>query len=197
MLVLILSSSGILHAQFESFVLKDKYSGIESRKGKNYCEIEVFDSTLNIDSYVSTIYSTLAESYPHADIQVIGNSIIRMEATSLGIWYSTDPRFDCFVDFSIIIEAREYSEREFSKNHSVRVSAPVVKKLTFYNPYYRPDIKIYRTEKYEMYDALLESSPLGVKKSIAEEFLSEIERYIIMNIEAELNHYSTKKIRKE
>ena len=72
MLVLILSSSGILHAQFESFVLKDKYSGIESRKGKNYCEIEVFDSTLNIDSYVSTIYSTLAESYPHADIQVIG-----------------------------------------------------------------------------------------------------------------------------
>ncbi|MCR5589021.1 MAG: hypothetical protein K6F72_05350, partial [Bacteroidales bacterium] len=74
----------------------------------------------------------------------------------------------------------------------VRVYAPVVKKMSFYNPYYKSDVKVYRTDKYEMNDVLFMSNPykkqLGPEYTIAYDFLSEIDVYIIGNIYRKINH---------
>lgn len=203
--ILIVSNCTIAHAQYEKFVLQNKYDGFESKDGKGYIEIEIRDST-NIDSYITAIYSTLAESYPRANIQTIGNRGVRMEATSLGLKISQLQIgfLELFVDFSIMIEIREHPDQiqfytdSLGVSHpandynQVRVYAPIVKKLTAYNPYYQSEVKEYITQKEEMHEALMEKALFG-NGTNASEFIGEIGFYIIDNIRAELNqnYYKT------
>lgn len=203
-LVFLFACTGIIHAQYESFVLRDRYNGFESRDGKGYIEEEIRDSA-SMDSYIASIYSTLAESYPRANIQVIGNRIIRMDATSKGISiaYVEGGVLQLFVDFSIVFEIKDHPEQirtntwvdslgvthkeQYNDFPHVRISAPVVKKLTVYNPYYKPEIKQFITNKTDMYDALMEKTLTGVRANIGADFISEIDMYIRHNIHAELN----------
>ena len=205
-IVIVLALNGTIQAQSSEFLLQDRYKGFETKDGKGFIEIEIRDSA-NIDSYISRIYSTLAESYPRANIQVIGNRLIRMDATSLGMTISQLQvgTLELFVDFSIVIEVREHPDQiyyytdslgvkhSYNDRHHVRISAPVVKKLTAYNPYYKSEVKEYITKTTEMHDALMEKDMYGTYGSLAKQFLSEIDLYIIGNIRAELcqNYYRT------
>lgn len=196
--ILILSNCTIAQAQYQSFVLKDKYNGFETSDKKGYVEIEIKDST-NIDSYVSAIYSTLFESYPRANIQTIGNRGVRMDATSQGIFVSSVEGgvLNMYVDFSIMMEVKEHPDeigyyrdslgvkRPYNDYHQVRLYAPVIKKLSFYNPYYHSEVKEYITEQTSMHEALMEKS--STERSYAETFIGEIDIYIKSNINAELN----------
>lgn len=207
MSILFVANFTIAHAQISGFILKDKYKGFETEDGKGYVEVDINDST-NIDSYIGAIYSTLAESYPRASIQTIGNRVVRMDATSLGIRAFDDIMLQLFVDFSIVLEVREQPDpyewrdslgvlhyRQLKTNHCVRISAPVVKKLTAYNPYYMSDVKETITNPTDMYGLLMEKAPNGVRANIGADFISEINEYIIYNIRAELNqnYYRTYK----
>lgn len=192
----ILVSNGTLHAQF---LLQDKYKGFETEDGKGYVEVEIRDST-NIDSYIGAIYSTLAESYPEAKIQTVGTRVIRMDATSKGMSISQvqGGMLNMYVDFSIMVEIREHPDKIYyytdslgvkhpgNDYHNVRIYAPVVKKITAYNPYYHPEVKEYITNKTEMHEALMEKGFSGYG-TFAESLASEIYTYIFGNIRAELN----------
>lgn len=181
------------------FVFKDRYSGIsEERYGRKYVEVDVFDSTISVDSYMNYVYSTLSESYPEANIQLMGNRILKMEATSLGLSEFEDPLLNAYLDFSITIEARD--KREWATEDSlgrietyrtnqpcVRIHAPVVKKVTVYNPY-RPKVKVTRTDKGEILDFLSSSAKIPfLYDNIASHFLSEINTYIVRYIWVDLN----------
>lgn len=198
-IAMLFMSSTIVNAQYEDFILQNKYKGFETKDDKGYVEIAIRDST-NIDSYITAIYSTLVESYPDAEIQTIGNRGLRMYATSNGIAISKLDIGDLklFVDFSIMIDVREHPDkicyyvdslgvrRPYNDYHHVRIYAPVVIKLTAYNPYYHPEVKEYITKKEDMYETLMEKTLYG-NGSNAEEFIGEIYLYIISNIRAELN----------
>lgn len=178
----------MLCAQFD-FVYKGLSSGIEADDGRKYIEIEIRDSTLSKDSYISTLYSVLAETYQDANIQIVGNKIIRMDATSMGISYTEE--LYLYVDFSIMFEIKDRYEIKWNDSiyywncPSIRISAPVIKKLTAYNPYYKPDIKVYATEKIKIHNTLMEKPPYGTRETIMESFLDhEIGSYILSNIKA-------------
>ena len=195
----ILVSNGTLHAQYENFLLQDKYKGFDTKDGKGYVEIEIRDSS-NIDSYIGAVYSTLAETYPDARILTVGNRVIRMEATSKGMSISQvqGGMLKMYVDFSIIVEIREHPEKVFyytdslgvkhpsNDYHQIRIYAPVIKKITAYNPYYHPEIKEYITNKTDMHEALMEKGFTGYC-TFAEELAREVDIYICHNIQAELN----------
>jgi len=196
--------SCIVHAQYHNFVLQDKYKGFEAKDGKGYVEIEILDSA-NIDSYIGYVYSTLAESYPDAKIQTIGTRVVRMDATSEGIFMSAVKAgvLEMFVDFSIMVEVREHPDElkywtdslgvrhPWNDRHQIRFYVPVVKKIIAYNPYYRPDVKEYITSKIDMHEALMGKGATGY--TFSEDFTREIDMYIINNIRAELNknYYKT------
>ena len=194
----LLVSVDTLYAQ-EKFLLQDKYKGFDTKDGKGYVEIEIRDST-NIDSYIGAVYSTLAESYPDAKIQVVGTRCVRMDATSQGMKISVVQNgwLEMFVDFSIMVDIREHPDiidyytdslgvkRSINDYHNVRLYAPVVKKIIAYNPYYKPEVKEYITNKTEMHEALMEKEFSG-DRSFAEALESEIYLYIYHNIMAELN----------
>lgn len=178
----------MLCAQFD-FVYKGLSSGIEADDGRKYIEIEIRDSTLSKDSYISTLYSVLAETYQDANIQIVGNKIIRMDATSLGLDYTE--KLKLYVDFSIMFEIKDRYEMKWKDSiyywnrPSIRISSPVIKKLTAYNPYYKPDIKVYATEKIKIHNTLMEKPPYSMRETIMEDFLiSEIGSYILSNIKA-------------
>lgn len=195
----LLMTCGITHAQNDDFFLQDRNKGFETKDGKGYIEMEIHDST-NIDSYIGTIYATLADNYPDAKIQTIGNRVIRMNATSKGIKISKESLGpSLFIDFSIMIEVREHPDqiyyytdslgikRPSNDFHHVRIYAPVIKKCTAYCPYYKPEVKEYVTKQTEMHDLLMENDLFGVYGTIARQFISEISLYIEGNIRAELN----------
>ena len=196
--ILFLSNCTIAHAQYD-FLLQDKYNGFTTKDGKGYVEIEIRDST-NIDSYIGAIYSTLAESYPRAEIQTIGTRSVRLDATSKGITTAIvqGGMLKMFVDFSLVFEVREHPDKiryytdslgithPSNDYHQVRVYAPIVKKITFYNPYYHPEVKEYISEKTEMHEALMEKAHVG-NESYAKVFIRELQIYILGNIRAELN----------
>lgn len=187
-----------LQAQ-DKFLLQDKYKGFETKDGKGYLEIAIRDST-NIDSYIGAVYSTIAESYPDAEIQTIGTRVVRMEATSKGMDISSmqGGLLQMFVDFSIMIEIREHPEKIYyytdslgvkrpgNDYHTVRIYAPVIKKITAYNPYYKPEVKEYITNRTDMHEALMEKEFSGYC-TFAESLAREINLYICNNINAELN----------
>lgn len=192
-------SNGTLHAQYEDFLLQDKYKGFETKDGKGYVEIEIRDSS-NIDSYIGAVYSTLAETYPDARIQTVGNRVVRMEATSKGMSISQvqGGMLNMYVDFSIMVEIREHPDKityytdslgvkhPANDCHNVRIYAPVVKKITAYNPYYHPEVKEYIINKTEMHEALLEKG-FGGYETFAVTLAREISLYICYNIRAEFN----------
>lgn len=195
----LLMTCGITHAQNDDFFLQDRNKGFETKDGKGYIEMEIHDST-NIDSYIGAIYATLADNYPDAKIQTIGNRVIRMNATSKGIKISKESLGpSLFIDFSIMIEVREHPDqiyyytdslgikRPSNDFHHVRIYAPVIKKCTAYCPYYKPEVKEYVTKQTEMHDLLMENDLFGVYGTIARQFISEISLYIEGNIRAELN----------
>lgn len=208
-LAFLLVSNGMLKAQSDSFILQDKYKGFETADGKGYVEIDIRDSA-NIDSYIGAIYSTLAESYPDAYIQTAGTRVIRMDATSEGMPISLvqggSGMLTMYVDFSIMIEIREHPDEIYyytdslgvkhSENdyHNVRIYAPVIKKITVFNPYYKSEVKEYITNKTDMHEALMEKGLSGYM-TFAESLGSEIYSYILWNIHAELNknYYRTYK----
>lgn len=195
----LLMTCGITHAQNDDFFLQDRNKGFETKDGKGYIEMEIHDST-NIDSYIGAIYATLADVYPDAKIQTVGNRVIRMNATSKGIKISKETLGpSLFIDFSIMIEVREHPDQIYyytdslgvkhpsNDIHHVRIYAPVVKKCTAYCPYYKPEVKEYVTKHTEMHDLLMENDIYGVYGTIARQFISEISIYIEGNIRAELN----------
>lgn len=195
----LLMTCGITHAQKDDFFLQDRNKGFETKDGKGYIEMEIHDSA-NIDSYIGAIYATLADVYPDAKIQTVGNRVIRMNATSKGITISKEPLGpSLFIDFSIMIEVREHPDQIYyytdslgvkhpsNDIHHVRIYAPVVKKCTAYCPYYKPEVKEYVTKQTEMHDLLMENDIYGVYGTIARQFISEISIYIEGNIRAELN----------
>lgn len=187
-----------LQAQ-EKFLLQDKYKGFETKDGKGYVEMAIRDSA-NIDSYIGAVYSTIAESYPDAEIQTIGSRVVRMDATSKGMDISAVQGgiLKMFVNFSIMIEIREHPEKIYyytdslgvkrpgNDYHNVRIYAPVIKKITAYNPYYKPEVKEYITNKTDMHEALMEKEFSGYC-TFAESLAREIAIYICNNIQAELN----------
>ena len=194
----LLVSIDTLYAQ-DKFLLQDKYKGFETKDGKGYVEIEIRDST-NIDSYIGAVYSTLAESYPDAKIQAVGTRVVRMDATSKGMDISAVQGgiLQMFVDFSIMIEIREHPDKiryytdslgvkhPGNDHHNVRIYAPVVKKITAYNPYYKSEVKEYITNKTDIHEALMEKEFSGYC-TFAESLAREIVIYICNNIRAELN----------
>lgn len=195
----LLMACGITHAQNDDFFLQDRNKGFETKDGKGYIEMEIHDSA-NIDSYIGAIYATLADVYPDAKIQTVGNRVIRMNATSKGITISKEALGpSLFIDFSIMIEVREHPDQIYyytdslgvkhpsNDIHHVRIYAPVVKKCTAYCPYYKPEVKEYVTKQTEMHDLLMENDIYGVYGTIARQFISEISIYIEGNIRAELN----------
>lgn len=190
LLCLLFISPQMLCAQFgRDFVYEGLSSGIEADDGRKYIEIEIRDSTLSKDSYISTLYSVLAETYQDANIQIVGNKIIRMDATSLGLDYTE--KLKLYVDFSIMFEIKDRYEMKWKDSiyywnrPSIRISSPVIKKITAYNPYYKPDIKVYATEKIKIHNTLMEKPPYGMRETIMEDFLiSEIGSYILYNIKA-------------
>ena len=197
--VAMLMASGIACAQHGSFFLQDRNKGFETKDGKGYVEIEIRDSA-NIDSYISAIYATLAENYPEARIQTVGNRVLRMEATSEeNIWISTEPYItQLLIDFSIMVEVREHpdeiyytsdTKRPINDYHHVRIYAPVVNKCTSYCPSNKPEVKVYVTKKKEMHDLLMEKENYTkVFGTFAQQFVDkEIDKYIVSNIRAELN----------
>lgn len=179
------------------FILKDEYDGIvDERSGRRFIEMIVHDSTQNIDTYMSSIYTTLLENYPDANIQLIGTRVIKMDATSKGISAFEENGLKAYLDFSITFEARDHVEDMWEGMDEarrrdipcIRVMAPTIKKLTVYNPYIHPEIKVYRTSKNEIMGFLLSDVP--VYGNVGQEFLSEVSMYIIHNINVELNrHY--------
>ena len=183
------------HAQINGeFILKDEYDGIvDERSGRRFIEMIVHDSTQNIDSYMSSIYTTLLENYPDANIQLIGTRVIKMDATSEGISAFEEHGLKAYLDFSITFEARDHVEDMWEGMDEarrrdipcIRVMAPTIKKLTVYNPYVHPEIKVYRTSKNDIMEFLLSDVP--VYGNVGQQFLSEIRMYIIHNINAELN----------
>ena len=142
---------------------------------------------------MSTIYTTLLENYPDANIQLIGNRVIRMDATSNGIAAFEDHSLKGYLDFSITFEARDHVEwmwtglKEAIRRDvpCIRVMAPNIKKITIYDPYSRPEKKVFLTSKNDIVDFLL--SEVSVYGNAGEKFLSEVYMYIIHNIRAELN----------
>lgn len=207
-LIVLLITCGTVHAQCntDGFVLKDKYKGFETFDGTGYVEVEILDSA-SFDSYIGTIYATLAENYPRANLKVIGNRVIRMDATSLGISVSqvTGGVLNMYVDFSMTIEIRD--KRTYTRQVKdstgvvrtkttildgpcVRFSAPSIKKLTFYNPYYKSEVKEYLTRPVEMHEALMEKGMSGYRPMSCD-LISEITEYIVWAIRADLsqNYY--------
>ena len=194
----IVLTSHCLSAQ-NKFIFKDKYDGIvEKDYGRKYVEVRVSDSTIRTDSYMNYVYSTLTEYYPDANIQLVGNRIIKMDATSLGLSEFKDPLLKAYLDFSITIEARDNTEwvtedslggiETFRTSEPcVRIHAPVVKKITAYYTY-RPEIKVTRTDKSEIIDFLSSSSNMPILyDNIAAHFLAEINTFIIRYIWVDLN----------
>ncbi|MBQ9545713.1 MAG: hypothetical protein IJU90_00290 [Bacteroidales bacterium] len=207
-LIFLLIACGSVRSQCntDGFVLKDKYKGFETFDGTGYVEVEIKDSA-SYDSYIGAIYATLAENYPHANIKVIGNRVIRIDATSLGISVSqvTGGILNMYVDFTMTIEIREKTTYTGQVKDStgvlrtkttildspcVRFSAPSIKKLTYYNPYYKSEVKEYLTRPLEMHEALMEKG-LGGYRPMSCDLISEITEYIVWNIRAEMrqNYY--------
>lgn len=208
-LIVLLITFGAVHAQCsnkDGFVLKDKFKGFETFDGTGYVEVEILDSS-SFDSYIGTIYATLAENYPNANLKVIGNRVIRIDATSLGISVSqvTAGVLNMYVDFSMTIEIRDKrtytiqvedstgvvrTKTTILDGPSVRFSTPSIKKLTFYNPYYKSEVKEYITRPVEMHEALMKKGMSGYKPMSCD-LIFEISDYIVWAIRADLcqNYY--------
>ena len=186
--LIVLTAPSVASAQ--QFVLKNTYGSFTTDDGKGYIETVIYDTSRNNDNYIASIYSVLSNNFPQAKLSVIGNRIVRMEnAISRGTTINANG-LSVFIDFSVVIEVKEHGDEYNGSYRGVepvfRVNVPSINTAEVYNPYYHPEFKQTIVGQSNLKELLL-SSKIGGGQ-IADDFFSEINIYLIMAIEEELNH---------
>ena len=179
-----------VRAQYGDFVLKDKYSDITTTDGVGYLSIPVYDSTKNVDDIAPLVYSVLSETYPEADIHIVGKRIVRMDNARSGRIVLPESSLKLLIDFSIVIEIKDKKINGVTSEDihpSIRIRAPRLKRSVAFDPYDHPEIQVY-VDNIDELKTLLMGRDLTGTGTIGDYFFRHIHLCIYHNIDAEINH---------